>query len=314
MKNSGTTQRTIPTDRIVRDTGQPRKLFDQAGLEELAESMRTLGQLQPIAVRYDPPTRLYTLVMGERRWRAAQLIDMPTMMAVVLHDLDDESAFVRSVAENVGRKDMTPLEEAAAFRQLVSAGYSHEDIAKMLGRSSEGVRYRIDLLDLTPAAAEAVVQGHLAPGLAWYVSRLSADQQAMFLGKFGRGEFATTRDAEAFVQACRNAANKPATLFGIEEPSTEMREELIATRRRVTSKVEQLARAGEILHELAAMDPAIIAKALAGAPGGVDAYRTRVGHLHAAASKVAALLRKAAAISATTVTITFDSDPELVSA
>ncbi|MGC5410152.1 ParB/RepB/Spo0J family partition protein, partial [Streptomyces sp. DT225] len=85
-KAKADTQKTIPTDRIDRDPNQPRELFDEAKLMELAGSMRELGQLQPISVRYDTSTKRYVLVMGERRWRAAKLAGLTEMKALVLHD------------------------------------------------------------------------------------------------------------------------------------------------------------------------------------------------------------------------------------
>jgi len=293
---NATVQKTIATSRIVPDPEQPRKLFEQAGLDELAASMRELGQLQAITVRYDRTRRLYIIVAGERRWRAANMAGLTEMYAMVLQHVDDEEAFIRSVAENVGRVDMTPIEEARAFQRLVDAGWSTEQIAARTGASVEKVGWRMDLLTLIPAAMDALSKGHLPVGLAWYVSRLEPTAQSVFLGKWGRGEFPTIRDAEAFVQACRAKASEQFGLFGMEEPSVEERAQIIATRQRVASKVDQLAKAGEILHELGQMDPAELAKVLAGAHGGVDGYQARISHLQGAAAKAAGVLRKAKAI------------------
>lgn len=291
------TQRAIRVDLIDRDPNQPRTVFSQIALDELEASMRSVGQLQPVSVRYNRSTRRYTLMMGERRWRVAKTIGLETVLAVVEHDVNDEDAFVRGVAENAARADMTPMEEARAFQQLVDYGYDRPRIAAICGKSLDYVNVRLALVQLVPAAAEALCLGHLPVGLAWYVSKLGADSQHRFLAKWARGDFPTSREAESYVQACRNAADQGG-LFAMDEPSTAEKEKIISERKSITTDVERLAKAGEILSQLMNMDPAHLAKTLAGAQGGVAAYQARIEHLAAAASKAAAKLRKAAALAA----------------
>jgi hypothetical protein len=170
----------------------------------------------------------------------------------------------------------------------------------MCGKSVEYVGYRIDLLTLVPAASEALAKQHLPVGTAWYVAKLSPDSQHEFLTRWVRGGFPTPRDAEAFAQARRQleAAGSQDGMFPVDEPSPAEREALTARRRQVTTMVDRLASAGAILQELATADPAELARVLAGADGGVEAYRLRVDHLRQAASKAAANLRKASAIAA----------------
>ncbi|MEU6490751.1 ParB/RepB/Spo0J family partition protein [Streptomyces sp. NPDC046984] len=105
-------QKAIPTDRIDRDPGQPRVPFDEAALRELAKSMEKLGQFQPVTVRYDASTRRYTLIMGERRWRAAQMagLDRPEGRRP-LRLGEGRETFAMAVPENVRRADMTAIEE-----------------------------------------------------------------------------------------------------------------------------------------------------------------------------------------------------------
>ena len=90
-----TSLRTIPTDRIDPDPEQPREVFDQAELEKLAKSMKELGQQQPISVRYITRTKRYMIIMGERRWRAAQIAELATMQAVIVHGLTGGSETAR---------------------------------------------------------------------------------------------------------------------------------------------------------------------------------------------------------------------------
>jgi len=293
------THRLVEVSRIDRDPDQPRKHFDEAELQNLAASMAELGQLQSITVRYHRGTRRFTLVAGERRWRAAQLAGITELHAIVLHDIDDADVLPRAVAENLGRVDMTPMEEANAFARLEAAGYDRPAIAAMSGKSVEYVGYRIDLLDLIGPAQEALNASHLPVGTAWYVARLSPAAQQRFLRKWVRGEFPTVRDAEAFAAACRTVeANPQDDLFAVETMTDERREQIVARRRQVTSRIDRLATAGEILADLAHADPAELALVLAGTPGGVPGHQMRVQHLRDAASKALATLRRASGLAA----------------
>ncbi|MFI7431537.1 ParB/RepB/Spo0J family partition protein [Micromonospora sp. NPDC049836] len=305
----GPVVKTIPVAKIEADPDQPRKQFTEEELAELAASMQSIGQLQPVAVRKTAKAGQYRLVVGERRWRAAQQGGIEELHALIW-EMDDETAFIAQVAENVNRQDMTPMEEAAAYQRLAAAGWETERIAELFGKSQPYIGWRIDLLGLIDDAKSLVAKGQLQVGVAWYVCRLSADQQRRFLVKWARGEFRSARDAEEFAKACK-LAEEQAGFFQIdeEEHSEEKQAEVVAKRKKVTSKIDRLAAAGEILAELAAMDAEELAKVLAGADGGVAAYRQRVDHLRSAAGKVSAKLRKAQALAAS---VTVELDPEAV--
>jgi ParB family chromosome partitioning protein len=328
------TLKSVPIDRIDPDPHQPRKLFDQAKLEELAASLRELGQVQPITLRYIPATRRYMLIAGERRWRAAKIAELAELDALVLRIEDnDPTTFAKAMAENLGRTDMTPMEEASGFKDLEDRGFDVEKIAKMCGRSEPYVKWRMDLLTLVPAVQEAVNKGHLPVGLAWYTAHLSADNQARFLARYIQGEFPSARDAEAFVQRARAAEREQAEQGGgvvLAEPSTgdtqevvqdavfgsleigdEERERIAGDRKKLLRKLDKLADAGAILAEIAAMDPEGIAVLLSGAPGGVGAAKYRIEQLQSVATKAVKQLREgqaAALIRANAITV----DPELV--
>lgn len=317
-------QKTIETSRIDRDPGQPRQFFDPDQLNELAASMRELGQLQPISVRYIPKTKRYTLVMGERRWRAAQIAELPEMHCLVMHGIEegDPETFAKAVAENVGRVDMTPLEEGKAFQKLIDLGYTMEKVATVCGKSLNFVELRLDLLKLTDSMREALVKGHIPVGLAWYVACLTPANQDRFLVRFTRGEFPNIREAEAFAQACRRAEEDQASqgsFFVLSEDALEAaqiasghqaallgeldlpeykREQLVIDRRKLVGKIERLGAASAILAEIAAMDPAELALLLAGAPGGLPAQRMCIDHLKDQAAKATTALRQAGAAAA----------------
>ncbi|MFF3665413.1 ParB/RepB/Spo0J family partition protein [Microtetraspora malaysiensis] len=320
----------IPVDRIDRDPGQPREHFDEAKLQELALSISKLGLLQPIAVRTsdvdpkgrDKAGRRYTLIMGERRWRAAQIAGLTKMKCLVHFGVEDgdPETLAKAVAENVGRADMTPIEEAKGFDRLVKLGYPLEEVASMCGKSAAYVGWRIDLLKLELPVQEALAKGHMPVGLAWYVANLSADNQQRFLTRWIRGDFATTRDAEAFAQACRaeeerqskqgsffvlsedavraaGSGSEQESLLGSLDMPSEERERIAADRRKLVGKIEQLDKAGAILAEIATMDPGELALLLAGAQGGIAAQRMRIDHLKDVATKAVRNLREAQAVA-----------------
>ncbi|MEU7323381.1 ParB/RepB/Spo0J family partition protein [Streptomyces griseoviridis] len=313
-----TIQRKVPIDRIDRDATQPREEFDQGKLEELAGSMRKLGQLQPVMLRYFPATRRYTLIMGERRWRAAAMAGLTKLDAVVVSGVadGDRETLAKQVAENVGRADMTPMEEAKSFKRLEDAEYTIDEIAEMCGKSAAYIGWRIDLLKLCEEAQEALSKAHLPVGMAWYVSKLSCENQMRFLAKYARGHFANDRAAEEFVKAClaeekrRESQGSFFVLAGEDEEvdggtqegipgahdvSEDERERIMDERAKLTKKIDRLSSAGEILSELATADPEELALLLAGTPGGVPGHQMRMDHLAKLIGKVGANLRKAQA-------------------
>lgn len=301
--------RMIPVAKIEADPDQPRKQFTEDELAELAASMTKLGQLQPVAVRKTAKAGHYRLVVGERRWRAAQQGGIEAL-ATMVWGMDDEAAFIAQVAENVNRQDMTPMEEAAAYARLAKAGWEIGAIGDLFGKSVPYVGWRIDLLGLVDDAKQLVAKGQMQVGVAWYVCRLSADQQRRFLVKWARGEFSSARDAEAFAKACKASEDQGGFFqFDEAEHSEEEREKVVGKRSEIVSKINRLAAAGVILAELAQLDEVELAKLLAAADGGVAASRQRVDHLRMLAGKVSGKLRKAQAIAAS---VTVELNPEAV--
>ncbi|WP_439082102.1 ParB/RepB/Spo0J family partition protein [Streptomyces sp. WL006] len=316
------TQKTIPIDRIDRDPNQPREHFDQAKLDELTRSMQKLGQLQPITVVYLTATKSYRIVMGERRWRAAKAAGLTEMTALVLHGIhnDPRTTLAMATAENVGRVDMTPIEEAKAFKRLEDAEYSIDEISEMVGKSPAYVGWRIDLLRLCDSAREALEKGHLTVGLSWYVSLLSANNQMRFLARHARGEFKSTREAEAFAQAAREEEKRQeeqGSFFVLAEEAPALpgrdsqdaipgsldlpedeRERITSERAKLTKKIDKLGDLGAILSELATANPEELALLLAGTPGGVPGHMLRIEHLREVALSATKTLRQAQAIAA----------------
>jgi ParB family chromosome partitioning protein len=154
----------IGVEQISRGSYQPRRLFDQELLQELADSIRAEGLIQPIIVR--PRSGGFELVAGERRWRAAQLAGIAEIPAIV-RDMQDRSVAAVSLIENIQRKDLNPLEEAAAFERLCDEfGMTHKAVAESIGRSRASVTNLMRLLELHDEVKSMVDRGELEMGHA----------------------------------------------------------------------------------------------------------------------------------------------------
>jgi ParB family chromosome partitioning protein len=154
----------IPVDHLRPNPHQPRHRFDERTLEELAESIRRHGVLQPLLVSEDGPER-YLLMTGERRWRAARLAGLATVPAVIRERLADGEQLEVALVENLQRQDLTPLEEARAFDDLrTSLGLSQAEIAERVAMDRSTVANSLRLLKLPPEVQELVERGDLSAG------------------------------------------------------------------------------------------------------------------------------------------------------
>lgn len=159
--------RELPIERILPNDRQPRRRFDEDKLEELAASMRTSGILQPILVRPHPGRpEAFEIVAGERRWRAAQKARLHQVPAIV-RPLSDRETLEVALIENVQRQDLSPLEEAGAYKRLIEEfGYSQEQLGRELGRSRSHVANTLRLLNLPDAVRLRLESGELSAGHA----------------------------------------------------------------------------------------------------------------------------------------------------
>ncbi|MBQ1074090.1 ParB/RepB/Spo0J family partition protein [Micromonospora sp. C31] len=155
----------IPVDAIVPNPKQPRQVFDEDALEELKTSIQEVGFLQPIVVRQLDEEK-YELVMGERRWRAAQAVGRENIPAIV-RDTRDDAMLRDALLENIHRANLNPLEEAAAYQQLLDEfGATHEELARRIGRSRPQISNTIRLLNLPAPVQKRVAAGVLSAGHA----------------------------------------------------------------------------------------------------------------------------------------------------
>lgn len=163
----GATFAELPVNSIRPNTWQPRTVFDEGDLDELVDSIREIGVLQPIVVRPDKrEVGSYELIMGERRWRATQLAGLETVPAIV-RETDDADMLRDALLENLHRAQLNPLEEAAAYRQLLDDfGCTHEELATRIARSRPQISNTLRLLKLPPLVQRRVAAGILSAGHA----------------------------------------------------------------------------------------------------------------------------------------------------
>ena len=155
----------LPVSAISPNPQQPRTVFDEEALDELARSVREVGVLQPVVVREVAPGE-YQLIMGERRWRASQAAGVATVPAIV-RDTADTALLRDALLENLHRQQLNPLEEGAAYQQLLEEfDGTHEELATRLGKSRSHVSNTMRLLNLPPTVQRRVAAGVLSAGHA----------------------------------------------------------------------------------------------------------------------------------------------------
>jgi ParB family chromosome partitioning protein len=187
---------------VVRDISpnprQPRQVFEEEAFEELKASIQQVGLLQPIVVRELTHGR-YELVMGERRWRAAQALGMELIPAIIRDTRDDEM-LRDALLENIHRAQLNPLEEAAAYQQLLAEfGATHEELARRIGRSRPQISNTIRLLNLPAAVQRRVAAGVLSAGHARALLGLSDPDRQDDLAKRIVAEGLSVRATEEIV-------------------------------------------------------------------------------------------------------------------
>ncbi|MDO5612584.1 MAG: ParB/RepB/Spo0J family partition protein [Paracoccus sp. (in: a-proteobacteria)] len=160
-------RRQIPIEQLTANPDQPRRQFDAEALNELAESLKARGVLQPLIVRQHPnDAGLYQIVAGERRWRAAQIAQLHEL-PVIIRDLSDTEVLEIALIENIQRADLNPMEEAASFRQLMDRfGHTQEQLAEALNKSRSHIANLLRLLNLPDPVQSYVREGKLTAGHA----------------------------------------------------------------------------------------------------------------------------------------------------
>ena len=156
---------TLRLSEIEPNRDQPRKIFSEEALNELADSIREHGVLQPLLVR-PLPGGSYQLVAGERRWRASRMAGLQEV-PVVIREMDEEQAMEIALIENLQREDLNAIEEATGYKQLMERyGMTQEQVAKRVGKSRPAIANALRLLNLPPKVMDMVGEGEVSPGHA----------------------------------------------------------------------------------------------------------------------------------------------------
>jgi ParB family chromosome partitioning protein len=198
----------LPVEFIIANRANPRRTFDSEQLEELTNSIREKGVMQPLLVRPSEDPNIFELIAGERRWRAAQkagLHDVP----VIVREVGDKEALELAIIENVQRADLNPLEEAMGYGQLIEQfDYTQQDLAQVIGKSRSHVANTLRLLRLPEDVRGMVASGTLTAGHARTL--ITAEDPANLARQIVAGGL-SVREAEALSQQRDVAGKKKAS-------------------------------------------------------------------------------------------------------
>ena len=191
--------RQLPLEFLQRGKYQPRIAFDEAALQELADSIKAQGVMQPIVVRSIGADR-YEIVAGERRWRASQLAALDTIPAIV-RDISDETAIAMALIENIQRENLNPLEEARALKRLQTEfGLSQKEVATAVGKSRPVIANLMRLLSLEREVSDMLEHGRINAGHGKVLLALDGGDQVRAARKVVDGKL-SVRQTEALVKA-----------------------------------------------------------------------------------------------------------------
>ena len=197
--------RYIPLEHIVPNPHQPRRDFDPEELEELAESIRTHGVIQPLTVR-EMPNGYYQIIAGERRWRASRLAGLEEIPAVII-EADDKKAMELALIENLQRSDLNPVEEANGYDSLIREyGLTQEEAAARVGKSRPAVANALRLLSLCEGVLDKVRSGELTAGHARAILQLKSEKKQLEAAQKISALGLSVRQAEML---CKNMTREP---------------------------------------------------------------------------------------------------------
>src|ERR1700678_1495128 len=221
VPESGGPLRMLLVTSIRPNPFQPRKSFTDESLQTLASSVRELGVLQPIIVRpVEGEANLFELIAGERRWRAAGLAGLEVVPVLVQDDVNDRLSLEQAVVENLHRVDLHPLEEAAAYQQLIDEfDLTHEQVAQRVGKSRANITNTLRLLQLGEAAQSALASSLISAGHARSLLAITdANAQATMVARVIKNEMsvrATEEAVKSFLEPKAVVETEPAIKPGL---------------------------------------------------------------------------------------------------
>ncbi|MCO5161484.1 MAG: ParB/RepB/Spo0J family partition protein [Mesorhizobium sp.] len=221
-----TPDRTVPVEFISPNPRNPRRTFADAELEDLANSLKQHGIVQPVVVRpsKSAPGR-YEIIAGERRWRAAQRAGLPSI-PIIVRDVDDRMALELAIVENVQRADLNPVEEALGYQQLVDEhDYAQADLAQIIGKSRSHVANTLRLLKLPQDIRDMLVDGSLSAGHARTL--VTAENPTALAQKIIKDGL-SVRQAEALAQKSHDKSPAGKRVEAEKDPDTLALEQLLS--------------------------------------------------------------------------------------
>ena len=190
---------SLPISQVEPGLRQPRKRFDEAAIQDLADSIRTHGVIQPLTVRR-LSSGYYQIIAGERRWRAAKIAGLTEIPAVII-EADDRKVMEIGLIENLQREDLNPIEEAAGFKVLMEEyGLTQEDVAQRVGKSRPAVANALRLLALPDAVCQLLEEGRLSAGHARALLPLPGGELQKRMARRIIDEDLSVRQTEALVK------------------------------------------------------------------------------------------------------------------
>ena len=187
----------IQLSEIQKNPYQPRKDFSEEKIQELAQSIKENGLIQPIIVRQSPVIG-YEILAGERRYRASIVAGL-SEVPVIVKNLSDQDMMVHSIIENLQREDLNPVDEAKAYQSLIDKGFTHADIAEKMGKSRPYITNLVRLLNLSPSILKEVESGRLSQAHARLLINLSKNDQENLLKRI-QAEDLSVRQVERLLQ------------------------------------------------------------------------------------------------------------------
>jgi ParB family chromosome partitioning protein len=244
----------VPSVSIVPNPKQPRRSFDERGLEELAASIRELGILQPLLVRAAGDG--YELIAGERRLRAARAAGVEEVPVMVV-DTDDGGSLERALVENIHRQDLNPIEEAAGYRQLLDeGGLSQEELGRRVGRSRVTITNALRLLELPVPLQRMLIDGELSAGHGRALLGLSGNPFQLRLAQRIAQEGVSVRDSEELVRRYQAMSSSSSSAReGTPKPPLAMEaQRRLAAHLQTRVRVEVGKKRGKIVLDFATLD------------------------------------------------------------
>ncbi|MDR3728832.1 MAG: ParB/RepB/Spo0J family partition protein [Oscillospiraceae bacterium] len=219
----------LPISQVESCSSQPRKAFDEDSLNDLADSIRQHGIIQPLTVRR-LQSGYYQIIAGERRWRAARIAGLTEVPAIVI-EADDRKAAELAMIENLQREDLNPMEEAAGFQSLIQTHHmTQEEAAQRVGKSRSAVANSLRLLSLSPAAAELVRQGKLSSGHARALLGLSGQAQEKAAALVVEGDLSVRQTEHLVKKLTEEKKESPAPKTGVTVNYTEEAQKELSSR------------------------------------------------------------------------------------